>query len=409
MNPSKKVYLQPMMQNGNRTPDPTDSSSPPTGPEVLRIDTIVSGGDGITRHPDGFVVFVPRTAAGEQVEVNYIEVHKQWRRARVIRVLESSPHRREPPCPYYARCGGCQLQHLDYNNAQLPAKAAIIRDSLRRIGKIDAALPEVEASEHEFGYRNRVSLELNRRSCEAVAGYHDINYPTVLVGIDECPLAEQPINDAWRALRSIWDRATDCLPPGRELRLTFRANSEGAVGLAIEGGRGPGRCGELLDITGGLFAVWVLDPRGNITDRAGLPFLDERIGAYTVPLAGTGFLQVNRETAARLDSYVRGQCGTVRGGRVVDAYCGYGIRALELARDGASVVGIEHDRYAVKTANQIAGQNGIPARFVMGDVERFLGRFTPADTVIVNPPRRGVTRPVIDILMERDVSRIVYV
>jgi 23S rRNA (uracil1939-C5)-methyltransferase len=397
--------------------DPKNDKTNSTGPSydsgkssgVLTIESIVSGGDGIARHPDGYVVFVPRTAPGDHVEVEYIEKQKQWRRARVLKLHETSPDRVDPPCPYYASCGGCQIQHLDYTGAQIPAKAAIIADALRRIGKIEIDAPEVVASEHEFDYRNRVSFVVKRSDDTVTAGYHDVYDASRLVDIERCLLAEDPINDVWAALHSAWGRVTDSLPPGRELRLTFRVNAEGAVGLAIEDSRGPGRPDKILEIAEELVAVWVLNHRGDLLGHAGSMSLDERIGSYVVPLAGTAFLQVNRTVAAHLDAYVQDQCGEVRGQRIIDAYCGFGLRALELARAGASAIGIERDRYAIKTAIQLAEQSSTPCRFMVGEVERVLKRFVPADTVILNPPRRGVDRPVIETLLQRDVKRVIYV
>ena len=401
------------MQNDNHTTDQTDHSPPLTGsggtPDVLRIESIVAGGDGMARHPDGCVVFVPRTAPGESVEVEYLEEHRQWRRARVLRLIEESPNRHDPPCPYYSSCGGCQLQHLDYHNSQLPNKAAIISDSLRRIGKIEGPQPEVFASEREFGYRNRVSFVVDQRGTGIVAGYHNVYDPSVLVDIDKCLLAEQPINDVWATLRASWNRTTECLPSGNELRLTFRANSDQAVGLAIEGGRGSGDPDGLLELADRLVAVWVLNRRGEVVSRAGVNSLDERIGPHVIPLVGTGFVQVNRDVAESLDAYVREQCGDVKGKRIIDAYCGFGLRALDFARSGALAVGIEHDRYAVKIFKQLAEQSDTPVRFMAGDVERVLKRLVPADVVILNPPRRGVARPVIEALTRRDVTRIIYV
>ncbi|UCH84337.1 MAG: class I SAM-dependent RNA methyltransferase [Candidatus Latescibacterota bacterium] len=377
--------------------------------DLLHIDSIVAGGDGMARRSDGCVVFVPRTAPGERVEVEYLATQRQWRRARLLRLHEASPDRRDPPCPHYAQCGGCQLQHLDYRCAQIPAKSAIVADALRRIGKMDLIPPEVAVSDHELGYRNRVSFVLKRKPNRVVAGYHNVFDASVTVDVDRCLLAEEPINAVWNGLRSAWDLTSAALPPRRELRMTFRATDDGEVGLAIEGSREPGRPDRLLEITDGLAAVWVLNPRGDVVGHAGRPSLDERVGQHVIPLAGTAFLQVNRTVAALLDGYVLQQCGQVRGKRVIDAYCGFGLRALELAQRGASAIGIERDRYAITTAVHLAERSSTPCRFVTGDVERVLKRFVPADVVILNPPRRGVDRRVIDILSQREVDRIVYV
>ena len=165
----------------------------------------------------------------------------------------------------------------------------------------------------------------------------------------------------------------------------------------------------LLDLATRLVAVWVLNRRGEIVGHAGLKSLDEKVGSYTLPLVGTGFVQVNRSVAAHLEKYVLEQCGDVAGKRIVDAYCGFGVRALELARSGAMAGGIERDRYAIKISKQIAELSGTTVRLMAGDVERVLDRFMPADIVILNPPRKGVDKPVIDILLKGEVGRIIYV
>jgi 23S rRNA (uracil1939-C5)-methyltransferase len=430
------------MQNNDEKHLPPGSTvgpdtGPGLGPEILRIDSIVAGGDGLARHPAGFVVFVPRTAPGERVEVEYTEIRKQYRRARLLRVIEPSPSRRDPPCPYFDRCGGCQLQHLDYTKGQLPAKATVIVDAFKRIGKIEIETPEVFASPNEFGYRNRVSLvtgpaavgAAGRRPTGAsdapagisasgtdhplpariTAGYHRHDDAAQLVEVERCPLAEPPINEAWAALRAVWDDTIGCLPEGPELRLTFRVGSGNAAGLAVEGGRGPGRPEKLLELADNLVAVWRLGRGGDIVGCAGAKTLEEHIGPYKVPLAGTAFLQVNRAVAARLDAYVKELCVPAAGRRIVDAYCGFGLRALDLARLGATVAGIEHDHHAAGTAKRLARQLGIPVRLVTGDVEHNLGRYLPADLVILNPPRYGVTEPVIDTLLEHEVPQAIYV
>jgi len=93
----------------------------------------------------------------------------------------------------------------------------------------------------------------------------------------------------------------------------------------------------------------------------------------------------------------------------VDAYCGFGLRTLALAKPGTTVIGIERDRHAINVAKRLALQLDIPARFVAGDVEHNLKQFLPADTVILNPPRHGLAGPVIDTLLRREVTQIIYV
>jgi 23S rRNA (uracil1939-C5)-methyltransferase len=376
--------------------------------DILTIDSIIAGGDGLARHPDGFVVFVPGTAPGERVAVEYTETRKQWRRARVLELMDASSQRREPPCPHYGICGGCQLQHLNYP-AQVEAKAGIIVDALRRIGKLEIDSVVVEPSPVEFEYRNRVSFVVVRDEEEVGAGFHSAEDPAGVVDVESCPLAENAIADAWQALRASWGPAAALLPAGPDLRLTLRATADGRVGLAIEGGLDTGEPARLMELVPALSAVWVLGRKGEVLGWAGAETLTETWGGDELPLAGTAFVQVNRGMAGALDAYARTQCDAGAGARVVDAYCGYGVRALELARSGNIVVGIDFDRGAIRAANRIARRGQLGAEFVAARVESALPRALPADVVVLNPPRRGVGREVIAALLENPPERIVYV
>lgn len=379
-------------------------------PETLSIERIVTGGDGIARHGDGRVVFVPRTAPGDVVEVEYVEEHRQWLRARPVRVLEPGPHRREPSCPWYASCGGCQLQHIAYE-AQLRAKQDIVADSLRRLGKFEIDAPEIARSPREFGYRNRITLVLRRHAGGTAVGYHSLARPSELVTVDRCPLAEESINTAWPALQPLLARVGDHAPRGAEWRLTFRADSSGRVGLAVEGAAKPRDIDRAVlegFVEKGLCAVWMVNDEGRIIAHAGEETLAERWGSYEIPLAGTAFLQVNREAAAKLEGCVIDRCGAA-GVKIVDAYCGFGVRAFALAERGSTVVGIDSDRHAVRAASQIGLAAGLPVRFVADRVERIISQELPSDVVILNPPRAGVEPEVVGALLGVPPARVVYV
>jgi 23S rRNA (uracil1939-C5)-methyltransferase len=106
----------------------------------LHIDGIAAGGAGVGRDAGGRVVFVHRTAPGERVAYRVREARQRWARGTLVRVLDAAPERREAPCRFYARCGGCTLEHLAYP-AQLAAKASIVADALARIGGLTVAPP----------------------------------------------------------------------------------------------------------------------------------------------------------------------------------------------------------------------------------------------------------------------------
>jgi 23S rRNA (uracil1939-C5)-methyltransferase len=376
--------------------------------EVLTIEAIVAGGDGLARAADGRVVFVPRTAPGERVEVEYTQEHRQWARGRLSRILEPAPGRREPPCPHYADCGGCQLQHLDYG-AQLEAKANIVADALRRLGGLEASAPEVVASALEFGYRNRVTFLLRREGTEIAAGYRVFPDPASVVDIHACPLAEPPINEVWASLRAVWGPLAERLPRGSELRLTLRSTTEGEVGLAIEGGEGDGEPDDLLDGVEGLASIWRLDRKGDADWYVGKATLADAWGDHTLRIAGTTFVQVNRDAAAKLEAYVGEQVGEPSGMRIADVYCGFGHRALRLAWAGARVVGIDSDRHAIAMAAAAAAESAAPARFIAAPAEVALIHELPTQLVILNPPRRGIEKQVGEALRRKPPARIIYV
>jgi 23S rRNA (uracil1939-C5)-methyltransferase len=190
--------------------------------------------------------------------------------------------------------------------------------------------------------------------------------------------------------------------------MTLRATSGGRVGLAIEATRGRMEVPSDVAQLAGVDAVWWLDARGRIMAHAGAKYLNERWGSYDIPLAGTAFLQVNRGAAARLDAYVSEQCQPV-GQHLIDAYCGFGLRALAFADEGVNVTAIDLDRRSIRTASRFAKERGIDIRLLTDAVERALPSRLPADTVILNPPRRGVARAVIVALAKKPPGRIIYV
>jgi 23S rRNA (uracil1939-C5)-methyltransferase len=378
-----------------------------TGGLEIDIHGIAAGGAGVGRDADGRAVFVHRTAPGERVSARLIEVRKRWARGRLERVLDAAPERREAPCRFYDRCGGCTLEHLRYD-AQLKAKAAIVRDALSRIGGIAIDSPDVVASPRELRYRNRVSFTLVRlRDGSVRAGFHELDRPDRVLDIDEaCLLPEAPVAAAWGDVRRAWGRGASRLPSGARLRLTLRGTSAGRISLLVQGGYSAGRPDELLARIPSLAGIWHQpQPGDEPVLLAGTAELTESWAGEDLTLGGAVFLQVNREAAALLDARVLELAGDVSGRTVVDAYCGVGLHARRLARRGARVRGIELDARAVQEA-----QRTVPdAAFAAARVEDALPSMLPADLVILNPPRAGVADEAITALRDVPPSRIIYV
>ena len=398
--------------NGNRRggePRRKPRRDPDRAPriETVTIESIAAGGEGVGRLADGRVVFAHRTAPGDLAEIAITIRKDRWARGRLVRVVEPSPDRREPPCAFYAECGGCTLEHIEYP-AQLRAKSRIVADALTRIGKLDVPAPVVVPSPREHRYRNRVAFALRRLGGgRVVAGFHAIGEPDRVVDMDgRCLLPEEPIAIVWDRLRAAWGPDARLLPSGERLRLTLRASSAGVVSLLVEGGYTPGRPGELLDAVVGLASVWHRPGGAGPELIAGAPGLPESWGDETLDLSGAAFLQVNREAAALLEEHVIERAGAVSGLRIVDAYCGVGLHARRLARAGAEVVGIELDPAAVAAASRDTPPG---ATFLEGSVEAAIPGLLPADLVIVNPPRTGLAPEVPEALRAEPPTRVIYI
>ncbi|HUP90272.1 MAG TPA: methyltransferase domain-containing protein [Longimicrobiales bacterium] len=375
--------------------------------EIVAITGIAAGGAGVGRLADGRAVFVQRTAPGDRARINLIEQKKSFARG-VLRALEvEGAGRREAPCPHYERCGGCTLEHLEYE-AQLEAKAGLVYDALTRIGKLAVQRPRVIGSPNEFRYRNRVSFTLVRIGNGVIAGFHELDKPGRVVDIGaDCLLPEEPVALAWHQLRTVWGAAASKLPSGPQLRLTLRTSAEGNVALVVEGGYSQGKPDELLEAAPLIQSIWHRPRQDSpLQLLAGSEAIVESWQDEDLDLSGSVFLQVNRSAAALLEDYVMQIAGDVNGKQVLDAYCGVGLHARRLARAGAHVTGIELDSLAIDEARAAKIPN---TTFVCGRAEDEMPNYLPTDFAIVNPPRAGLHEAATGALNEKPAQRMVYV
>ncbi|MHB1193769.1 MAG: class I SAM-dependent RNA methyltransferase [Longimicrobiales bacterium] len=371
----------------------------------LRVRALASGGAGVADLPDGRVAFIHRTAPGDLVDARVARLKPRWGEAELLELVEPGPGRVPAPCPHYATCGGCSLQHLAYAE-QLAWKRRFVADALARIGGVDVPLPEVTPSPAETRYRNRVTFTvLHLGGGRMVAGFHALRRPERVVDVGgACLLPEPAIVAAWEALRSACDGAR-VLPSGRELRVTLRA-LEAGVAVLVKGGAGGWDPALLVERVPGLVSIWH-QPAGEAEpQRIAGEVADEAWGDERVPMSGHAFLQVNRAAAHALAAHVQAVAHAQAPGRAVDAYCGIGVYGRALARLGWRVEGIELDAGACEGARHAA-----PAGFTVreGRVEEILPDVLPADLVVLNPPRSGLDGCIPEVLVRHLPGRLIYV
>ena len=343
----------------------------------VRIDSIAAGGDGVARH-EGMVVFAPRTAPGDLARV---EARQQGRlmRGRLLEVLEPSGERVNPPCEHYTRdkCGGCQIQHLDYSRGQLPAKSRIIHDALTRIGKLGVPdAPIVEPSPKEWRYRTKLTLALRRSGHGWIAGLRRYDDPDAVFELRDCPITEERVLHAWSAVLA----QQEFLPRVATLRGAVRLLGTG-FSFTLEGGFDWKQRDRFFESVPGLTQLW-WKPEGKSRALVASRQSDE---------AGASFTQINPSVAARLREWVMQLAIAAKPATVVDAYAGTGDIAVALADTGAQVTAIEIDRAASRFCAQRLPEG---SRAVAAPVEHALPRALPADLVVLNPPRTGLDEQV---------------
>jgi 23S rRNA (uracil1939-C5)-methyltransferase len=380
------------------------------GDDIVRVERIAAGGDGVGRQASGRVVFVPRTAPGDVVRVDIDEAKPRWARGRASVYVERGPGVRKAPCPVYADCGGCRLQHLEPDE-QRKTKRDLVQETLRRIGRIQAEVPPLIAAGDEFAYRNRVTFSAGMLDGRPVAGYRAIRDPEVVVDVAECLLAEAPIVSAWRALRENWDSGLSEILASPDARLTLRCSSAGAVDVLVRGvaRRGPEVPRALVDRVPELVGWHEADVSGPPRCVAGDELLLDRWQGVDFALPADVFLQVNRSVSSAMDGWLDERAGDWDGWTVLDLYAGVGARAIRWARDGARVIACEVSSRASSACRRAATDTGGRLEVLTGRVEERIGRLPSADLVVVNPPRAGLSREVAQALARAPAQRLAYV
>lgn len=403
---------------------------PPTGLHASRlryghrvtvtIERLVFQGDGLGRLPDGRVIFVPSTAPGDAVEVRVEEDRGHYVRGTAVGILSPSPLRTEPPCRFFGTCGGCQWQHVAYP-AQLDWKRHILEELLNRVGKLDAVpvAPVIDPG-MPWEYRARAQFKVigGARPC---LGFYRRETNRV-VDIDRCPLLDPRLNTLLHAIRgmkhpslfSLFQRLREAwiaLGTGTGqmlLSLFARAEDRGALRLLFHTLRdaAPDLCGVVL-LEGDARQA----PRA--VDRHGAHVLHEHIGDARFQIAATAFFQVSGLAAARLTSLVLEAAALTGAERILELYSGVGTFSVPLAARARELVAVEANPSAAADAAANLRQNGCAsARVIQAQVEQALPAAAAGgawDLVVLDPPRQGCSRGVLDLLAAAQVARVVYV
>lgn len=386
----------------------------------VTIERLVFQGDGLGRLPDGRVIFVPYTAPGDLVEVEIVEARSDFVRGRLGRLLTPSADRAAPPCRYYGSCGGCQWQHL-IQPSQLYWKREILQELLARVGKLDGiAVAEPVTPAGPWEYRARAQLKVSGGPRPSI-GFHQRETNRV-VDIDRCPLLDLRLNAILTALRSMRHPPLATLFPGlREVWLALGSGTGEAVVSLFAGVRERAAIRLLFHTIQAalptLQGVVLLqgDPRQHprFVDRHGHGAIMEQVGDHRFRIDARAFFQVSGVAAGLLTTLVMELAALGGSERVLELFCGVGTFSVPLSRRAREVVGVEASAPAATDGVHNLRSNGCArGRIVQAQVEHVLARILaegPWDLVVLDPPRQGVSRLVLDAIAGAAVPRLIYV
>jgi len=343
-----------------------------SGTLEVEIERILPGGVGLA-HAEGKTVFVALAAPGDRLRVAIDRVQGNLSFATIKEILVSSPVRIEPPCPYFGRCGGCDFQQMTYE-AQLAAKAEIIRDCLHRIARVDQP-PEilVHPSPKDWRYRARATWQVDLEQ-ESI-GYYE------------------------RASRRVCDVA-DCAVLVPDLQETLERVRTTPLSLFPQGLK---HIDVVVGENGGSLAPEFADFQ---TSEVSL-----KVGTEIYSYNAEAFFQVNQELLQKL---VATALRNATGETALDLYCGVGLFTIPLARSFRRLVGVEANPTAVNFARRNLQQARLTnARVIRSTVGEWLqaniATLTPIDFILLDPPRAGAESVVIKSILDLGPKHIAYV
>ncbi len=398
---------------------------------VIDITGMTHEGQGVGR-VEGFTVFVDGALEGEQVEIKIVKVNKNFSFGKLLNILRPFGSRIEPFCGAFKHCGGCSLQHLDYPG-QLEYKTRLVKDNLKRIGKLDDVIVHNTIGMKEpLNYRNKAQFPVASQNGAVITGFYAKRTHEVIDSA-ECGIQDKVSDSLRKMVRefaeekkiSVYDEKT-----GKGLlrhimtRVGFKTG-EVMVVIVINGNELP-FAGELADrlIAGApeVKSIFININKGDTNvilgsknvKISGSDTITDYIGKYKFHISPLSFFQVNPVQTEVLYGKALEYAGLTGKENVFDLYCGIGTISLFLSQKARKVYGVEVVEDAVRDARRNAEINGVDnVEFIAGEAEKVIpdmyGRGVKADVVVVDPPRKGCDEALLKTLADMEPKRIVYV
>ena len=390
----------------------------------VKIESLGMNGEGVA-HINGLPVFVPFALPGEICDIKIINTKGKFAIGKVVNIVSESDLRAKPCCPYFQKCGGCDLQHINYASTLL-FKRDEIKKNLKNIGKIDVGVEEVTPSQPYY-CRNKCALPVKDENGRAVIGMFRENSHQ-LVEIEDCVITHRYVKDLISICNDYFQKFgitgyNEEITSGLVRHIVAREIGEHLIITLVLTNFNIEHLDYLIEKLKQKFnfSLWLNlnEKPTNVIfgDKFKCVFGDEKIYVnilgLEVSVNPASFMQVNDEIRDKI--YSRVQQEILPGSVVIDAYSGAGVMSAVCAKVAKQVFGIEIVKEAVSDANELVRVNNIRnLKNYLGDCKNVLPKLVKevngGDVIVVlDPPRKGCDKSVIESIIKTKPKKVIYV
>lgn len=399
-------------------------------------------GEGVGKIND-FTVFINGALLNEKVKIKIIKINKNFAIGKLLEVVEPSKDRVEPICNTYKRCGGCQLQHYSYDS-QLKFKTNRVKDCIERIGKLEVVEEGKEKEDNDivihntigmnnpYRYRNKVQLPVGKKGNDIVIGFYAPRSHEI-IHMDACNIQDETADEVIKLVKA-WIEKYNIETYNEEthsgiirhimIRKAFRTK-ETMIVIVTKTKDIPHADALVKSITENIMDITSIIQ--NVNDKKtnvilgqqcktlwGCDTISDYIGNFKFNISPLSFFQVNPIQTEVLYNKALEYANLTGNETVFDAYCGTGTISLFLSQNAKKVYGVEIVPEAIDNAIENAKQNNVGnVEFIVGQSEKVIPELIEkgikADVVVVDPPRKGCEKVLLDAIAKMQPKRIVYV
>lgn len=398
---------------------------------TIEITGMSHEGKGIGK-VSGFTIFVDGAMLGETVEIIIVKLNKNYGFGKLVSITKPSPNRVKPMCNVFKRCGGCQLQHLSYEE-QLRFKTQMVKDTVKRIGSLqDVTIHNILGMKYPTRYRNKVQYPIGIKNDKAYLGFYSSRSHEIIEA-DDCLIQHDVTQMILKDVLDFINRYHISIYNEKEhtglirhliCRIGFKTDEVMLI-VVTNGDELPNK--EILIDTIAKKYPKVKSIVQNINTKKsnvimgeecnilyGDAYISDYIGEFKFNISPLSFYQVNPTQTEVLYNKALEYANLTDEETVFDAYCGIGTISLFLAKHAKKVYGIEVVEQAIFDARRnTVFNNANNVEFILGESEKVIPEMHKigknADVVVVDPPRKGCDKELLDTIIEMKPKRFVYI